>query len=124
MRSLKEIQKDKRVMTVSVGPDGGMGFVILKGHTVNGAATAVWSNGGGWDHVSISYPDRTPTWDEMKRAKEIFFEGFEAAIEIHPPQSEYVNAHDHCLHIWRPQKETLPLPPYWMVGPKAGQNPR
>ena len=124
MKRFCEIEADKRVLCASRSQDGGSGWVFLNDRRLSNAAAVVWSNGGGWDHVSISYPNRTPDWDEMAKAKEIFFEPEEAAIQIHPVESEYVNLHRHCLHLWRPQKEALPLPPYWMVGPKKGQDPR
>lgn len=81
----------------------------------------VWSNGGGWDHVSISFADRCPTWEEMCVVKRIFFNPEETVIEYHPAESEYVNDFPYCLHLWRPQEQAIPTPPYWMVGRKKGQ---
>jgi hypothetical protein len=26
-------------------------------------------------------------------------------LQFHPAKSEYVNLHNHCLHIWQPPKE-------------------
>ena len=57
---------------------------------------------GGWEHLSVSMPSRTPTWDQMCKMKDIFFDEEEEAFEYHPKRSEYVNVHPHCLHIWRP----------------------
>lgn len=80
------------------------------------------SDGGGWDHVSVSRPDRCPTWEEMAHVKALFFSEEEAAMQLHPPASEYVNNHPHCLHLWRPQAVEIPRPPEWMVGiKKAGE---
>ncbi len=76
------------------------------------------SDGKGWDHVSVSLPDRCPTWLEMTYIKDAFFRGDEAVVQFHPPKSEYVNDHPFCLHLWRPQEDTIPLPPSEMVGPK------
>lgn len=59
------------------------------------------------DHVSVSYPNRMPTWDEMCFVKEIFFKDSEEAYQVHPKKSEYVNTHEYCLHIWRPHYKTL-----------------
>lgn len=56
----------------------------------------------GWEHVSVSLPDRCPTWDEMCRVKDMFFEPEEQCIQIHPRHSEYINLSEHCLHIWKP----------------------
>lgn len=62
------------------------------------------TNGGGWDHVSVSPYNhaRTPTWEEMCEIKEMFFEDEEEVVEYHPKKSEYVNISKHCLHMWRP----------------------
>jgi hypothetical protein len=99
----------------------------------------VWaSNGGGWDHVSVSLNNRTPTWREMVHVKDLFFADEEVAMQLHPAKAEYVNHHPFCLHIWRPQTEAertaliqahgeqevswptpgpIPLPPIAAVGP-------
>ena len=60
----------------------------------------------GWNHVSVSLPNRTPTWDEMCFIKNLFFEPEELCIQIHPRKSQYVNAHKYCLHIWQPPGDT------------------
>jgi hypothetical protein len=75
------------------------------------------SNGGGWDHVSVSLVDRCPTWDEMEFVKRLFFKDDEVAVEIHPALKNYRSAMPYCLHLFRPQKVELPLPPTWMVAP-------
>jgi hypothetical protein len=75
------------------------------------------SDGGGWDHVSVSVANerRLPTWAEMHHVKRLFFHDDEAVMQLHPPASEYVN-NAEVLHMWRPQELDLPLPPRWMVG--------
>lgn len=73
------------------------------------------SNGGLWDHVSVSLPDRCPTWEEMKEIKALFFKKNECAIEFHPPAAANISVHDYCLHLWRPQQVELPTPPRIMV---------
>ena len=78
------------------------------------------SNGGGWDHVSVSCVGvkRLPTWPEMAYVKGLFFDPQDTVMELHPPQSEYVNNWE-VLHLWRPQLVDIPLPPAWMVGIKG-----
>lgn len=76
--------------------------------------TVCASDAGGWDHVSVSRADRCPHWEEMCQIKDLFFEEFECAIQYHPPKSEYVNIHPHCLHIWS-CLSGMPLPPKVMV---------
>lgn len=74
------------------------------------------SNGGGWEHVSVSLPHRCPTWGEMCMIKNLFFNKDETVIQYHPAESEYVNAHEYCLHLWRPINEKIPTPPKEFVG--------
>ena len=76
------------------------------------------SDGMDWDHVSVSLPSRCPNWEEMCFVKDLFFEPEEPAMQLHPPKSDYVNYHQHCLHLWRPQAKRIPLPDSIMVGPK------
>lgn len=76
------------------------------------------SNGFGWEHVSVSRSDRTPTWEEMCQVKAMFWEPDDCVIQYHPPASEYVNNHANCLHLWRPIGKDVPMPPSIMVGIK------
>lgn len=79
----------------------------------------VASNGEDWDHVSVSLPDRCPTWDEMEFVARSFFKEDETAMQLHVPPTDHVNCHPFCLHWWRPRRGVkIPRPPAWMVGPK------
>lgn len=71
---------------------------------------------GAWEHVSVSLPDRCPTWAEMCAVKALFWDPEDTVVQYHPPASEYVNNHPHCLHLWRPAGLELPRPPALMVG--------
>lgn len=77
------------------------------------------SVGDGWDHVSISLPNRCPTWAEMEQIKRAFFKDEETAMQLHVPPSDHISVHPFCLHLWRPLTGKIPMPPAWMVGPKA-----
>jgi hypothetical protein len=77
------------------------------------------SDGEGWDHVSVSTARRIPNWREMCHVKGLFFEAEEAVMQLHPPESTYVNNHPYCLHLWRPHAQPIPLPPTILVGVKA-----
>jgi hypothetical protein len=74
------------------------------------------SDGGDWEHVSVSLPSRCPTWDEMCAIKALFWDGQDCVMQFHPPESEYVNNHRFCLHLWRPVGRDFETPPRWMVG--------
>lgn len=77
----------------------------------------------GWQHVSVALPlamKRCPSWEEMCFAKRLFWEPEDCVVQFHPPESEYVNNHPHCLHLWRPIALELPRPPAILVGiPRA-----
>jgi hypothetical protein len=71
-----------------------------------------------WEHVSVHAatgpkPSQsfTPTWAEMCYAKKLFWDLEDTVIQFHPPQSQYINWHEHTLHLWRPIGVELPLPP-------------
>ena len=75
--------------------------------------------GMGWEHVSVSLPDRCPTWGEMCAVKDIFWQRQECVMQLHPSEDEYVNCHPFCLHLWKPIDERIPRPPSIMVGPQG-----
>lgn len=69
-----------------------------------------------WDHVSVSCKNRCPNWQEMEFVKRIFFKDDEWAMQLHAPPAKHINVHPYCLHIWRPHKLEIPIPPPIMVG--------
>jgi len=79
----------------------------------------VVSDGGGWEHVSVSIHGKMPTWKEMSFVKDLFWTDDEAVMQLHPPRAEYVNNHETCLHLWRPTDQPIPLPPSEYVGDKS-----
>lgn len=100
--------------------DGGNGcFKVFVGGR---AFFVIASDGGGWEHVSVSPCNRKrrtcPTWEEMCAVKDMFFREDECVVQYHPPKSDYVNMHPYCLHMWRPLDTELPRPPAILVGPK------
>lgn len=81
------------------------------------AAAGEYAETGGWEHVSVSTESRPPNWPEMCFVKDLFWADDECVIQFHPPRSEYVNNHPHCLHLWKPPYEVV-LPPSILVGMK------
>ena len=73
------------------------------------------ANEMGWDHVSVSLNGRCPNWREMSFVKGLFWDEDDCVIQYHPPKKDYLNLHPFCLHLWRPQFESIPLPPTIMV---------
>ena len=65
-------------------------------------------NGITWEHVSVSLKHRIPTWQELKFIKMLFWDPEDEVLQFFPPQSEYINFHKNCLHLWRPINVDLP----------------
>jgi hypothetical protein len=91
------------------------GFFIIElkhGQSVR----VIASDGAGWEHVSVSRKDRTPTWDEMCQVKDMFWGPEDCVVQFHPPKSQYVNVHPNCLHLWRRVDSDFATPPMILVG--------
>jgi hypothetical protein len=43
--------------------------------------------------------------------KDIFWDKADVVVQFHPAENNYVNIHQHTLHMWRPIGIELPLPP-------------
>jgi hypothetical protein len=115
------VPNEHRIRTGNLASDESFGnngaFQIPRG-TDGKYFLVIASDGEGWEHVSVSLPSRTPTWDEMCMIKKLFFEEDEAVVQFHPPKQDYVNNHQHCLHLWRPIGKQIELPPSILVGIK------
>lgn len=63
---------------------------------------------GHWLHVSVSRPNRLPTWADLVLAKEEL--GYDLVfVQLLPPRSAWLNVHSYCLHLFsRLDAETLP----------------
>jgi hypothetical protein len=80
------------------------------------------SSDDGWDHVSVSRRNRCPNWPEMAYIKKLFFQKDVTVMELHVPESQHINLHPNCLHLWCPQDAEIPRPPAYMVAPDAMEN--
>jgi hypothetical protein len=119
MKKYKEIKKNPRITVAYRGFDGFRG--ILEMPAWRGSIIA--SKGGGWEHVSVSPEkmDTVPTWDDMCKIKDMFWDDDEDVIEIHPAKANYVNNMPNCLHLWRCYYKNMILPPSCFVGIRNGQ---
>ncbi len=77
--------------------DGVKVFVSREKHKVIPGQTSEYSL-----HISISRPDKYPTWDEIKEARYRFMPRDRDAYMILPKEEDYVNYHPNCFHIWMP----------------------
>lgn len=91
-----------------IGPKGSMLRIIASDGTSDIC--------DGWEHVSVSVAKRCPNWPEMHFVKTLFWDDDEIVVQFHPPKSEYVNNHPHCLHLWRDTRNGHRLPPSILVG--------
>ncbi|CAB4159272.1 hypothetical protein UFOVP703_79 [uncultured Caudovirales phage] len=78
-------------------------------------AYVIASNQMGWEHVSVSLDARAPTWAEMCFVKGLFWDDTDWVVQFHPAESDYVNDHPRCLHLWRPVGTSFPTPPKLLV---------
>ena len=120
LHTLDKYRVDLRHVYGTMGDGGNGAFkVFVHGKSFN----VIASNGGGWEHVSVSpgSPNRKKcaTWEEMCAIKDMFFEPEETVVQYHPPKSDYVNNHPYCLHLWRPIGQEVPRPPAIFVGLKG-----
>jgi len=69
-----------------------------------------------WEHVSVS-GRRMPNWQEMCYVRDLFWSPTNWVVQFHPPQTEYVNCHPNCLHLWA-FNGVMPTPPSILVGPR------
>lgn len=75
----------------------------------------------GWEHVSVSCRNRTPTWEEMQTVKELFWADDETVLQFHPRRDKYVNCHPFVLHMWKRGGQDHELPPRELIAPEQPQ---
>jgi hypothetical protein len=101
--------------------DESEGAFVVKSHASGKTLRMLASTGGGWDHVSVSYANKIPSWKDMEQVKRMFFEDDEVVMQLHVRPTEHISHHPYTLHLWRPHAATIPLPPDWMVGPRPSE---
>lgn len=130
MRDREEIKNTTGIFIKKEGKDGfggsyypveyKNGKVKIK-QDINKVLHFIFSTGCGFEHLSVSTPVRTPTWDEMCKMKETFWKDDEICMQLHPKKEDYVDNMRFCLHIWRPINQEIPTPPSIMVGLREGK---
>lgn len=122
MRNLQEILSNDRILCITRNINNDnviqlMMTVLLR----NKYATVKFTRAMNWEHLSVSFQDETPSWDDMQRMKEMFWTDDEECFQLHPKKENYINNHEHCLHIWRPTDGNFPIPPSIFVGFRQGK---
>lgn len=118
MRKVDDILLNSFLQIHDVGDDGFNGIYVDPVERKNYFFVFSW--GQGWEHLSVSQRNKTPSWDIMCRIKNVFWGEDEACVEYHPKKEDYVNLHPHCLHIWKEVGKEFPTPPSILVGFKTG----
>lgn len=130
MKDINEIKQTLGMLIKGEGIDGFGGTVFptyyKKGRVkvdnrVDQALHFRFSWGLGFEHLSVSTPVKTPTWEQMCKMKDIFWNDDEVCMQLHPKKEEYVNNMPYCLHIWKPIDKEIPTPPSIMVGVRKGK---
>jgi hypothetical protein len=119
MRIPQEIEKyrfmsERSNYSTKTGDEFGAFHIPVKKGSVRKFLIIVAPIKNEWQHVSVSLQDRCPTWAEMCMIKDLFWDKEEVVIQIHPKESEYVNNHKYCLHLWA--HKDLITPPSIFVG--------
>jgi len=103
--------------------DGNNGMFLISPSSRNRPLSCIVSDGFGWEHVSVKAHQgsktRIPTWHEMCVVKALFWDADDAVMQLHPPQSQWINNHQDVLHLWRPIGQHIPLPASILVGDSA-----
>jgi hypothetical protein len=58
------------------------------------------TDGHQWLHVSFSYKNKMPTYEDMTFIKRIFIGDDRKAIMVFPEKENHVSIHNYCLHFW------------------------
>lgn len=124
MRNLDTINHIRADSSEHYGSDGdsGNGVFMVTSKIDHSKLVVVASNGGGWDHVSVSHRKRVPNWYEMEQIKAMFFQDDETCMQLHVPATDHINNHPNVLHLWRPHEVAIPRPPSIMVGMEGVTN--
>lgn len=75
----------------------------------------IFSDGEGWEHVSVACQYHPPTWYEMSWIKRQFWPADATVMQLHVPESEHIDINKNVLHLWRPIGVKIPRPPADLV---------
>lgn len=97
--------------------DGGVLAFFLTPEGQVGVSCGVW-NKVPYLHASMVRSDgEMPSYADMCLLKEQVFGPRRYAAQVMPPESEHVNIHSKCLHLWGPYSaQDWPLPKFGAGG--------
>lgn len=105
------LDAERQLWGLAGADDSGIFAFLMSGEE----AHVIASCGDEWDHVSVSFQHRTPSWAEMEHIKRLFFHPHETAMQLHVPPKHHINCNPNVLHMWRPHNAAIPMPPKEMV---------
>jgi len=82
----------------SIGGDGAT-YDSLDGLRVL-TSVSVELDGKRWLHVSCSRKDKLPSWNDLRRVKDLFIGTSRSAIQVLPRQEKHINIHPRVLHLF------------------------
>ena len=114
------IEKYRRMHPVRGYSPPGENYGYFEINRMDGTLRIIASDGTepeeqGWEHVSVSRPNRIPDWKDMQFVKELFWDDEETVLQFHPAKSQYVNFHPYVLHLWRRRGAKQELPPRSLI---------
>lgn len=65
-----------------------------------GRCNIIVSIDNGLWHLSISTPNASPCYNEIKAARYLCIPNDIYMAQIFPPKEEFVNLHKYCHHLW------------------------
>lgn len=86
-------------------------WFVRKDGLLAGVDCEVKTDGRFWIHVSTSFSDKLPGYEDLAEIKRLFIGEDRKAIQVFPPKSTHVNIHTNCLHLWAPYGDD-PLPEF------------
>jgi hypothetical protein len=86
--------------------------IIVGLEPAKAAPEGIWLPEGALDlwHLSISHPERYPTWDELADARYTLVPDQLTMAMLLPPRDEYLNVHEHCFHLWQIEDRRVTYP--------------
>ena len=119
MKQFNEILKDNRILKVFKNIETDLVSklkVEVRSIKQSDKALVSLTSIKGWEHLSVSFKNKIPSWECMQEMKEMFFKDDEECFQLHPKADNYVNNNEYTLHIWRPVDGHFPIPPSVLVG--------
>ena len=119
MKQFNEILEDRRILKVYKNIETDLVSklkVEVRSIKQSDKALVALTRIKGWEHLSVSFKNKIPSWECMHEMKELFFYDDEECFQMHPKADNYVNNNEYTLHIWRPVEGMNQVPPSILVG--------